>query len=68
VFVARHKATASLYALKKIPKETIKQHMMEDQLILEIKLQAYLNHQNILKLYTFFADEKHIYLVLEYME
>lgn len=68
VFVARHKLTASLYALKKIPKDTIKQHMMEDQLVLEIKLQAYLSHPNILKLYTYFSDEKNIYLVLEYME
>jgi len=42
--------------------------MMEDQLILEIKLQAYLSHPNILKLYTFFSDDKNIYLVLEYME
>lgn len=67
VFVAWHKATASLFALKKIPKDTIKQHMMEDQLVLEIKLQAYLNHPNILKLYSFFADDKNIYLVLEYM-
>jgi serine/threonine protein kinase len=41
---------------------------MEDQLILEIKLQAFMDHPNILKLYTFFHDYENIYLVLEYME
>ena len=29
---------------------------MEDQLIMEIKLQTYMNHPNILKMYAFFHD------------
>lgn len=32
----------------------IKSHLMIDQFILELKLQTYLYHENILTLYTFF--------------
>jgi serine/threonine protein kinase len=39
---------------------------MVDQVFWEIKLQIYMNHPNILKLYGFFDDAKNIYLVLEY--
>lgn len=46
----------------------IKSHMMENQLALEIKLQLFFNHPNILKLYGFFDDREYIYLILEYME
>jgi serine/threonine protein kinase len=35
------------------------------QLVREIKIQSFLSHPNIVKLYTFFADHKHIYLVQE---
>lgn len=68
VFAARHKQSGTLYALKMIPKEKIKESYMIDQLVLEIKLQMFLNHPNILKLYTFFSDYENVYLVLEYME
>ncbi len=39
---------------------------MEEQILSEIKLQLYMNHPNILKLYGFFDDQKNIYLILEY--
>lgn len=35
---------------------------------MEIKMQFYLNHPNILKLYGVFNDEENIYLILEFME
>ena len=35
------------------------------QLIREIKIQTFLNHPNIVKLYTFFCDKQFIYFVLE---
>lgn len=35
---------------------------------MEIKMQLHFNHPNILKLYGFFDDQEHIYLILEYME
>ena len=46
----------------------IKSHLMVDQFILELKLQAFLNHENILTLFHHFDDTNSIYLVLEYME
>ncbi len=38
---------------------------MTTQFCREIKIQSFLNHPNIVKLYTFFSDEKAIYLVQE---
>ena len=32
----------------------------------EVKIQMYLNHPNIVKLYGFFCDEENIYLIMEY--
>ena len=34
----------------------IKSHMMTDQFILELKLQSFLNHANILTVFGFFDD------------
>lgn len=67
VYQATHKETGMIYAIKKVPKDMIKSHLMVDQFILELKLQTFLNHQNILTLYTHFDDKSSIYLVLEYM-
>jgi serine/threonine protein kinase len=66
--MVRHKKTKSIFALKKIPKEMIKSHFMVDQLALEIKLQSYLDHKNILGIYNFFDDATHLYILLEYMD
>jgi len=68
VFQAIHKETNSLFALKRVKKETIKSYMMENQFMMEIKMQLFFNHNNILKLYAVFDDLQYIYLVLEYME
>lgn len=38
---------------------------MAEQLIDEIKHQSLCDHPNIIKLYTFFADEHYIYLFME---
>jgi serine/threonine protein kinase len=46
----------------------ITSNLMIDQFILELKLQTYLYHENILSLYTHFDDKDSFYLVLEYME
>ena len=42
--------------------------MMIEQLLQEIKIQKFCNHENILKVYGFFDDSEFIYLILEYME
>jgi aurora kinase len=52
-------------ALKKIPKEIIKEENILNQLTRELKIQMFLDHPNIIKLYSFFHDEDNIYLLLE---
>ena len=61
VFVARHRISGFICAIKKIGKEKMSPKSML-QLIREIKIQSYLNHPNIVKLYAFFGDERNIYL------
>ena len=55
-----------LVAIKKIPKEKVK-YMLE-QFINEIKIQMFLDHQNLVKLYGFFDDATHFFIIMEYME
>ncbi len=38
---------------------------MAEQLTREIKIQSFLDHQNITKLYTYFHDSTYLYLILE---
>ena len=66
--MGRHRQTKTIYAVKKMSKKMIKSLKMCHQVILEIKLQMFLDHPNIVKLYGFFDDPEHIYLVMEYME
>lgn len=66
--MAFHKASGAIFAIKKVKKEIIKANKMIDQFILEVKLQSYLTHPFILKIYGIFDDETYIYLVLEFME
>ncbi len=56
VFQAYDKKTKAIYAVKKIPKSVIKSHWMIDQFILEVKLQQFCNHPNILSLNGCFDD------------
>ncbi|KIH47766.1 hypothetical protein ANCDUO_22169 [Ancylostoma duodenale] len=41
---------------------------VEHQLRREIEIQGHLRHPNILRMYTYFWDEKRVYLVLEYAQ
>lgn len=64
VYLAEEKATRTIFAIKTMNKQKIKEADMVDQVFWEIKLQIYMNHPNILKLYGFFDDAKNIYLIL----
>lgn len=68
VHLVLHSKTNTLYALKQIKKDSIAKNKMQEQLLMQIKMQFYLNHPNILKLYGVFNDEENIYLILQYME
>ena len=62
--MAVHRRSGFICALKRIPKGNMEAKLLV-QLVREIKIQSFLNHPNIVKLYTFFADSSHIYLVQE---
>lgn len=47
-----------------IKKSVIKEENISDQIMNEIKVQLFLNHSNIVKLYTIFSDRLYVYMVL----
>lgn len=52
-------------AMKILEKNKLLQSGFIEQFIRELKIQAYLNHPNIVKLYGFFHDDHNIYVLLE---
>jgi serine/threonine protein kinase len=64
VFLAQHKETRALYALKKIVKEKVKEMNMINQFLEEVKLHSCLDHPNIVKFFGYFEENYHIYLIL----
>jgi aurora kinase len=68
VSMAIHKKSGLLVALKRVKKSVIKAHKLENQFVMEMKMQLFFKHPNILKLYGYFHDEESIYLILEFME
>ena len=52
-------------ALKVIEKAVLREEEIIDQFTREIKIQKFLNHPNIIKMYGLFDDKEHIYLILE---
>merc|ERR1719230_2259115 len=65
VYVARERRSGFLFALKVLEKAQLIKHKVEHQLRREIEIQSHLRHHNILRLYSFFHDERRIYLMLE---
>jgi serine/threonine protein kinase len=65
VYVARERRTGFIFALKVLDKQQLIKHRVEHQLRREIEIQSHCRHVNILRLYSFFHDEKRVYLMLE---
>lgn len=65
VYVAREKSTHFMVAMKLMFKSEIQKGRVERQVLREIEIQSRLKHPNILRLFTYFYDERRIYLVLE---
>lgn len=63
--MVRHKFTSFLMAMKIINKHKIIQNQILEQLVREIKIQCYLQHPNIIKLYGFFDDPDNFYIMLQ---
>ncbi|KAF1921779.1 kinase-like domain-containing protein [Ampelomyces quisqualis] len=66
VFLARHLATDYICALKIISKAQCSNKEEEMLIRREIEVHQNLAHKNILKLLSWFHDDKNIYLVLEF--
>jgi len=66
VVLVREKHTKFVCALKILYREQLRKANIEHQVKREIQIQYYLSHQNILKLYGYFWDEKRIFIILEY--
>lgn len=66
VYLAMHKQTRTIYAVKTILKSVIAEYRMEAQLQQEYEVQARLDHPNIIKCYAKFEDQFHYFLLMEY--
>lgn len=66
VYLAREKKSHYIVALKVLFKSQLQKSHVEHQLRREIEIQSHLRHQNILKMYGYFYDDKRIYLILEF--
>ncbi|CCF60383.1 hypothetical protein KAFR_0K00280 [Kazachstania africana CBS 2517] len=67
VYCVKHKKSGFICALKAMEKNEIIQYNLQKQVRREIEIQTILNHPNLTKLYSFFHDEKRIYIVMEYL-
>ncbi len=63
VFLAKHKTTNQMKAIKKIQKSN---GLDEKEVKQEIEILKQLNHPYILKLYEYYIEEDYIYLIEEY--
>lgn len=52
------------FSIKIINKLMVKQDKIIDQLIKETKIQTYLNHSHVVKLYSVFDDSENVYLLM----
>ncbi|XP_051160142.1 aurora kinase C [Leptopilina boulardi] len=66
VYLARHKDTSFIVAMKVLFKDQVMKAGVEHQVRREIEIQTHLRHRNILRMYGYFHDDKRIYLILEY--
>lgn len=66
VYLAREKKSKFIVALKVLSKAEIKEAELENQVKREVEIQMHLLHPNILRMYGYFHDNAHIYLILEY--
>lgn len=54
------------FAVKEIEKDLILKYKIDKQVLNEIRIMYTLDHDNIIKLYNHFEDDKKCYLIMEY--
>lgn len=64
VVLAMEKNSRFMCAIKIMTKRDIKENNMMEQLVRELKIQLYVNHPNIVKVYGFFEDLLHCYIIM----
>ncbi|XP_055525408.1 aurora kinase B [Wyeomyia smithii] len=65
VYLAREKHSKFMVAMKVMFKSELVKGRVEKQLLREVEIQSRLKHPHILRLYTWFHDDRRIYLALE---
>ncbi|CAM0140953.1 unnamed protein product [Umbelopsis sp. WA50703] len=65
-YVAQEKKSKHVAALKILQKDEIQMAQVVSYLKREIEIHGHLRHPNILRLYGYFHDDQHVYMVLEY--
>ena len=65
VYLAQQIWTGMIVGLKLIDKSKIIKDNFLTQFLRELKIQSYLDHPNIIKIYGCFDDEKYIYIIME---
>ncbi|XP_035916652.1 aurora kinase B-like [Anopheles stephensi] len=65
VYLTRERETGFMVAMKVMFKSQLTKWNVEKQLLREIEIQSRLKHPHILRLYTWFHDDRRIYLALE---
>ena len=66
VYLAREKQSGFIVALKQLSLRQLDEDGMHHQLLREMEIQCHLRHVNVLRMYGFFVEDAHVYLVLEY--
>lgn len=65
MFLVKEKVTNFICAVKIIEKNLLKEEEITEQFIRELKIQLFLSHPNIIKMYGYFDDALNIYILLE---
>jgi serine/threonine protein kinase len=66
VYLARHKEKKKVVAMKVVYKSEVIQKNLVGQLKREIEIHTHLRHENIIRMFAWFQDEKAVYAILEY--
>lgn len=66
VFEAIHLLNGKKVAIKQMELKFLERHNLLERVQSELENHARLEHENIVKFYTFFQDRTHIYLVMEF--
>ena len=66
VYLAREKKSKFICVLKTISMNLIRSSTQIQLIAREVEINAQLNHENILKMYGYFADQERFYFILEF--